>query len=230
MSPNAHGTRAGADSLLVVRGRGQARGTRAPTTGVGGTRWAAVLAVLVVALASCTTTVAGSGGPASDIPVPTIDSSVPPPVLTTVPEQSATSAPPATRAALAPDVVDDECLLDASAVGALAGAAVRPPRQRTDADGSSCVAESSGGTPVATVDVYEPRTGSPADFVRGGPQTGRRPLDGAGEAAVVVDTAPGSVLQVAGARYVVTIAVLDGTPSDDAWRTAARTALEALPT
>lgn len=145
-----------------------------------------------------------------------------------------TAAP---RPAVAADVLADECLLDALAFSALLDEPVLPPRQMqvTRADGSrptSCVAVSTAQPPepLASINVYGTRTGTPADFVRSAPPQGRRTLDGAGEAAALVDTAPGVTLQLAGARYVVTIAVIDGTPGDDTWRAAAAAALAALPT
>ncbi|MDN5751521.1 MAG: hypothetical protein L0H64_23985, partial [Pseudonocardia sp.] len=139
------------------------------------------------------------------------------------------------RGGLAADVLDDECLLDAIGFSSLLGQPVLPPEQvevpRGDGSSSSCVADSARGSPepLAAVNVYEPRSGTPAEFVRGGPPQGRRELLGVGGAAVLVDTAPGVTLQLAAPRHVVTIAVLDGAPSDDSWRAAAATALAGLP-
>jgi hypothetical protein len=180
-----------------------------------------MLAGGAVLLAGCTTAVPGTGVAAP--PTPAVDTGVAP--------------APATepRNALRADVVADECLLDAVAFTALLGEPVLPPEQQQveRADGevrSACYAASADdGTPLAMVNVYEPREGTPADFVRGAPPEGRRDLDGVGEAAVLVDTAPGLVLQLAGARHVVTVAVLDRAPGDDAWRAAATEALAALP-
>jgi hypothetical protein len=190
--------------------------------------WGHRVAGLLVAgllAAGCTSVVAGSGsptaGPATSTPSPTTD------LLTPAP----------TRSALAADVLADECLLDALGFSALLGRPVLPPEQgeveRADgSSSSSCVAESARGfpEPLAAVNVYEPRAGTPAEFVRAGPPEGRRELTGVGEAAVLVDTAPGVTLQLAAPRYVVTITVLDGAPPDDAWRAAAIAALAALPT
>jgi hypothetical protein len=176
--------------------------------------------LLVALLAGCTSTVPGSGRAAGPEPPP---------------GAAATGAPPAGRAALAADVLPDECLLDAVEFSALLGEAVLPPEQGevVRADGSrpsSCFANSAGPfpTPLAMVNVYEPREGTPAEFVRAAPAQGRRDLPGVGEAAVLIDTTPGVTLQLAAARYVVTIAVLDGSPDDAAWTTAATAALAAL--
>lgn len=152
-----------------------------------------------------------------------------------VPATPGSTAPAGPRSALAADVVDDECLLDALQFSALLGEPVLPPEQTavTRDDGSrptSCVATSTGGEPLASINVYTTRTGTPAEFVRAAPPQGRRDLTGTGGVASLVDTAPGTTLQLAGERYVVTIAVLDGTPSDDSWRAAAAAALAALPT
>lgn len=152
------------------------------------------------------------------------------------PSATATSSP-APRSGLVADVLPDECLLDALGFTGLLGVPVLPPEQqdvpRDDGSpSSSCFASSARGypEPLAAINVYEVRTGTPAEFVRSGPPEGRRELTGAGEAAVLVDTAPGVTLQLAGPRHVVTIAVLDGAPTDDAWRAAATAALAALPT
>jgi hypothetical protein len=188
-----------------------------------------LLAGGAVLLAGCTTAVPGTGvaaAPATTAPAPAPPAGAPP-----------EGGPPAggPRSALAADVVADECLLDALAFSALLGEPVLPPEQqrveREDGEvRSACYVGAAGdGTPLAMVNVYAPREGTPADFVRAAPPEGRRDLDGVGEAAVLVDTPPGQVLQLAGPRHVVTVAVLDGAPADDAWRTAAGAALAALP-
>lgn len=142
-----------------------------------------------------------------------------------------TAGRPGPRSGLDADPISDECLLDASELGALVGTAVRPPEESTVArpDGSvgrSCVA-SSGADPVAMVNVYRTRTGTPADYVRAGAQ--RHDLAGVGEAAAVFPTGAGPTLQVAAPAYLVTILVARGTPGDDAWRAAAAAALSRLP-
>ncbi|MBW0115424.1 hypothetical protein [Pseudonocardia abyssalis] len=189
----------------------------------GGRATAAMLLVAGCAAGGCSTAVPGTGRAA------------PPIAVTDAPSATAPGPSAGPRSALAADVVEDECLLDAIGFSTLLGEPVLPPQQTevTRADGSrpsSCVATSTGGAPLASINVYETRTGTPADFVRAAPPQGRRELTGAGEAASLVDTAPGLTLQLAGSRYVVTVAVLDGAPSDDAWRAAAAEALAALPT
>jgi hypothetical protein len=181
--------------------------------------------LLLLLVAGCTTVVPGSGQAAG--PVAVSGSPVAP--------GSATGPAPGPQSALAADVLPDECLLDALSFSALLGAPVLPPEQVevVRADGSStssCFANSARGAPepLAAVNVYEPRDGTPADFVGSAAPQGRRELAGVGEAASLVDTAPGVTLQLAATRYLVTIAVLDGTPSDDAWRAAATAALDAL--
>jgi hypothetical protein len=160
----------------------------------------------------------------------------------TVPGTAAAAAPDAgtgspgpagTRSELVADPVADECLLNASEFGALVGGPVQPPEQATVARGdgsagSSCVA-TSGRDPVAMINVYRVRTGAPADYVRAG-GGGRRVLAGAGQAAVLVDTAAGPTLQLASPTYLVTILVSGAVPGDDAWRAAAAAALARLPT
>jgi hypothetical protein len=138
---------------------------------------------------------------------------------------------PGSRSGLEADPIADECLLDAFQVGALVGFAVQPPAESTlkRPDGSvgrSCVA-GAGAEPVALVNVYRTRAGTPAEYVAAGPKG--RPLPGAGEAAAVFDTPAGPTLQVASRAYLVTILVARGTPSDDAWRAAALAALRRLP-
>lgn len=191
-------------------------------------RAAAALALAALAAtAACSTTVAGAGRAAD-----------PGPVAAEAPDPSAAppTGPAPERSALSSDVVDDECLLDALEFTALLDRSVLPPEpgELVRPDGTrvtSCVASSASAfpTPLAAINVYEPRTGTPADFVRAAPAAGRRDLPGAGEAAVLIDTAPGLTMQLAGARHVVTIAVLDGAPSDAAWTAAATAALAALP-
>lgn len=142
------------------------------------------------------------------------------------------AAPDGPHSALDADPVGDECLLDASEIGALVGTTATLPTESVvvRSDGSvsrSCVA-TAGHDPVAMINVYRVRVGTPADHVRaGGP--GRRVLSGAGEAAAVIETGTGPTLQVAGPTYLVTILVLRGRPGDDAWRSAAAAALARLP-
>jgi hypothetical protein len=85
-----------------------------------------------------------------------------------------------------------------------------------------------GREPVAMINVYGVLSGTPADYVRAGGTAGRRELPGVGEAAVVIDTQTGPTMQLASPRYLVTILVSGGTPSDEAWRAAAEAALSRL--
>jgi len=181
---------------------------------------AAVLAVAVLApaAAGCTTVVPGSAAAAPPAGV----------AGPTPPEE-----PPAPRSGLDADVLPDECLLNAAEFGDLVGVPVQPPEQGTveREDGSrsaSCVA-TAGSEPVAMINVYAVRSGTPSDYVRAGGSAGRRELAGVGEAAVVIDTATGPTLQLASARYLVTILVSGREPPDDAWRAAAEAALSRLP-
>ena len=130
----------------------------------------------------------------------------------------------------------DECLLTAEQFAALVGRPVREPVQRSvkrsdGTVGNACYAEAREGSPVplAAINVYTVRSGTPADFVRAAPPGGRRYLAGLGEAAAVVDTATGPTLQLASRRYLVTIVALENTPSDEAWRAAGEAALARLP-
>jgi hypothetical protein len=145
-----------------------------------------------------------------------------------VPSPAPTPAGP--RSTLVTDPVLDECLLNASELGALVGTVVRPPEQATvdrgdGSRGSSCVG-TAGSDPIAMINVYRVRTGTPADYVRA---AGRSLLAGVGEAAAVIDTAAGPTLQVASPTYLVTILVSGRAPGDDAWRAAATAALSRLP-
>lgn len=185
--------------------------------------------VAAVMAGGCATTVPGTGRPA---PGPVAETGTGTGTATLVPFVAA----PGPRPALAADVLADECLLDALGFSALLGVPVLPPEQadvrRDDGStGSSCVAVPVRGfpEPLASINVYAPRDATPAEFVRSAPAAGTTGLPGAGEAAVLVDTAPGVTLQLAGARYVVTVSVADGAPAEDAWRAAAAAALAALP-
>jgi hypothetical protein len=169
----------------------------------------------------CTTVVPGSATAAPPPGAPAPGTPGPP------------AAPSGPRSGLDADVLPDECLLDASEFGDLVGLAVQPPEQGTveRQDGSvsaGCVA-TVGSDPVAMINVYAVRAGTPADYVRAGGGAGRRELPELGEAAVVVDTATGPTLQLASPEYLVTILVSARAPSDEAWRAAAQAALSRLP-
>ena len=183
-----------------------------------------LLALLAVPAAGCTRAVTG------------VPSAAPPPAFpVTATAPVAPTVPPARAGPLVPDVLADECLLDAAQFAALLGRPVRAPEQsvvRRD-DGSrssSCyVAPAQGDpAPLAAVNVYRVRAGTPAQFVRTG-ASGGRPLTRAGEAAAVLDTVAGPTLQVASSRFVVTVVVQGRAPGDAAWRAAARAALARLP-
>jgi hypothetical protein len=192
-------------------------------------RVSAVLAVgaLPLAVTGCTTVVPGA--PAA-VPAPSVGG---PPLPGEPSPPAGPPGPPGPRSGLDADVLADECLLNAAEFGDLVGVPVQPPEQGTveRGDGSrsaSCVA-TADSQPVAMINVYGVRSGSPADYVRADDGAGRRELSGVGEAAVVIDTATGPTLQLAGPQYLVTILVSGPAPSDDAWRTAAQAALSRLP-
>ena len=132
-----------------------------------------------------------------------------------------------------PDVLTDECLLDAAPVRRAARAPGAVPEQavvRRD-DGSrssSCYVGPADG----------PRVRWPRSTSTGcGPGRPRsssvRPAGagctGVGEAAAVLDTAAGPALQVASPRFLVTVVVQGREPGDAAWRAAGRAALARLP-
>jgi hypothetical protein len=222
---HARGTPATEISTNALAGPGRPATVTAVRAGVG--RALAAVA-LGGALAACTQAVPGTPLAVGE-PVPTGQSSP-------APSSPAPTGPPAGRSGLTADVVVDECLLDAEQFGTLLGRPVLEPEQldtpRSDGStGSSCYVHSAEGypTPLAAVNVYLPRSGTPTEFVRNGPTGGRRDLAGLGEAAALYDTATGLTLQVASPRYVVTIAVLEGEPPEEEWRTAATAALAALP-
>jgi hypothetical protein len=145
-------------------------------------------------------------------------------------------APTTTARARAPtldaDVLADECLLDAGQFGALLHRPVRAEQAvvlRADGKRStSCYAGAADGPrePLAALNAYRVRAGTPAEVVRA---AGGRALPGLGEAAALVETAAGPTLQVASPRFLVTLLVLGRSPPDDAWRAAARAALARLP-
>ena len=164
----------------------------------------AVVAALVVGVAGCTTVVAGSAGAAGT----RIDG-------------------------LVADVLPDECLLTAAEFGELVDLPVEPPAQGTvdrgDGSRSAACVVTAGSEPVALVNVYGVRFGSPDDYVRAAGAAGRRELPGVGAGAAVIGTAAGPTLQLAGERYLVTVLVSGSVPSDEEWRAAADAALARLP-
>ncbi|WP_214404309.1 hypothetical protein [Pseudonocardia lacus] len=130
--------------------------------------------------------------------------------------------------ALVADPVADECVLSAPEAEAL----IRLPVERTamtsipgpdEVPAPGCVAFQ-GENQQVLMNVYEVRSGTPADAVRA--RDGLRAIDGVGEAAGVVMARTGPTLYVAGNRFLVTIAVAFREPSDDAWRAAGRAALD----
>ncbi len=126
----------------------------------------------------------------------------------------------------------DECLLDSAQLGALLDRPVRAAQsvvRRADGTRStSCHAGVVDGPPgpVAAINVYRVRSGTPAEFVRA---SGGRELAGAGGAATLLETVSGPTLQVAGPALLVTLVVQGRSPPDEAWRAAARAALARLP-
>jgi hypothetical protein len=179
--------------------------------------------------AGCTSVVTGDAAPAP----PTVPAGTAPREPSGPPSLPPPGAPLGPRAGLDADALADECLLNASEFGALVGGPVRPPEQGTVERGdgtrsSSCVA-TAGNEPVAMINVYTVRAGTPADYVRAGGSAGRRELPGVGDAAVLIDTQTGPTLQLASPRYLMTILVSGRTPPDEAWRAAALAALDRLP-
>jgi hypothetical protein len=131
------------------------------------------------------------------------------------------------------DVLADECLLTTAELSELVDVPVERPEQGTvdRADGSrsaGCMV-TAGTEPVALLNVYAVRSGTPADYVRASRAAGRRELAGVDGGAAVIGTAAGPTLQLAGERYLVTILVSGHTPSDEEWRAAAEAALSRLP-
>lgn len=186
-----------------------------------------LLLALLAVTAGCTRPVAGVPSVAAPHAFPVTAQA---PATATAP----LTGPPA-PSLLEPDVLPDECLLDAARFAALLGRRVRAPAQSVVRRGdgsrsSSCYVAAAGGdpAPLAAINVYRVRSGTPAQFVRRG-AAGGRTLSGVGEAAVVLDTVAGPTLQVASPRFVVTVAVQGREPADAAWRAAARAALARLP-
>ncbi|MBP2367346.1 hypothetical protein [Pseudonocardia parietis] len=148
--------------------------------------------------------------------------------------EPAPPAPPPTRAPapLTADVVADECLLDADTLAGLldatpAVAAANAGTERPDGSRSrACFAV--GGSSTVSVNVYTTNRVTPDRYVRDA--AGARAVTGTGEGttAALLDTVAGPTLQLGTARHLVTIAVAGRAPSDEQWRTAARTAVAAL--
>jgi hypothetical protein len=155
------------------------------------------------------------------------------PAAPAAPANPGRAAPAAQPALLTSDVLDDECLLDASGFAALLGGPVGKPAEAAviRPDGSttrSCYAASRAGDPAGTaaVNVYRVNQGTPAAFVRA--TAGGRPMPGVGEAAVLLETVGGTTLQVATARYLITVNVVDAAPSTERWAAAGRAVAAAV--
>jgi hypothetical protein len=196
---------------------------------------ALLLALLAAAAGGCTRAVAGTPVAAPQDALPLTATVTPGPPAAGPPGGTARDPTPTTPVALQPDVLADECLLDAGQLAALLGRPVRAPAQSVIRwhDGSrrtGCYVAAAGGgaAPVAAINVYRVRTGTPAQFVATRAAGGRR-LTGIGEGATVLDTVAGPTLQVASGRFVVTVVVRGRDPGDAAWRAAARHALARLP-
>jgi hypothetical protein len=196
-----------------------------------------LVAVLVPVGAGCSRTVEGTARAAPVAAGAPAPGQTAPPAAAATGSAVAVSAPTRRTAAveLQSDVLPDECLLDAEELRALLGRAVRAPEQtvvdRDDGSrSSSCYANAAEGypTPLAAINVYRVRSGTPAEFVRAAAPAGRA-LGGVGEAAALLDTAAGPTLQVAGRAHLVTVVVLGRGPDDDAWRAAGTAALARLP-
>jgi hypothetical protein len=131
------------------------------------------------------------------------------------------------------DVLADECLLTAAELSELVDVPVERAEQdkvdRGDGSRSAGCMVTAGTQPVALLNVYAVRSGTPADYVRAGGAAGRRELAGVADGAAVIGTAAGPTLQLAGERYLVTILVSGRAPSDEEWRAAAEAALSRLP-
>jgi hypothetical protein len=182
----------------------------------------AVLGLLMV-MSACSRAVAG------------VPSAAPGP--TSFPSAATGTGTPTTTAqarapALDTDVLADECLLDAAQLGALLDRPVQAENaavRRADGTRStSCYAGATDGPrePLAAINVYRVRAGTPAEAVRA---AGGRALPGLGKAAALLETAAGPTLQVASQHFLVTLLVQGSSPPDDAWRVAARAALGRLP-
>ncbi|GAA4979916.1 hypothetical protein GCM10025792_26940 [Pseudonocardia tropica] len=146
---------------------------------------------------------------------------------------TARPAAPAAPAPLTSDVVADECLLDRAALtGLLGGPPVAPATNAvvTRTDGTrtrACFALADGVT--VSVNVYTTNRGTPAGYVAGARHGSTVTGLPAGTSATVLDTVAGPTLQLATARYLVTVAVAGRTPSRDRWRAAAVAAVAAAP-
>ena len=194
--------------------------------------WLLVVALGLLVVPGCSRAVPGSP---SAVPAGDVVGRPSPPSVPSLPGATVGAAPSTPRArapALVSDVLADECLLDGAQFRALLGRPVRAGQsvvRRTDGTQStSCYATAvdDPGTPVAAINVYRVRSGTPAEFV--GAARGR-PLVGTGEAAVLLETAAGPTLQVAGPAFLVTLVVQGRSPPDESWRAAARSALARLP-
>lgn len=198
---------------------------------MGGARLVGTLAAALLVAGCAAETVAGTAGPViEEQRAGSSDSG-----QSSQPAEQSQPSPAAADGPLVDGVVADECLLTAAEVTALVGQPAQPPAQ-TDAprtDGlrvPSCVTSTARGVTILAVNVYGITGATPAEHVRAAaPNAGRRELTGVGEAAAVVRTGTGTVLQAARGPFLVTINVLRGAPSDGAWRTTGNAALARLP-
>ncbi len=197
---------------------------------VGRTSLVGTLAAALLMAGCAAETVAGTAGPVIEEQRVGSDHG-----QSAEPTEQSRPRPAAPDGPLVDDVVADECLLTAAEVTDLLGRSVQPPAQ-TDtprADGlrvPSCVTSTVDGATILAVNVYGTAATTPAEHIRAvPPNAGRRELISVGEAAAVVRTGTGTVLQAARGPFLVTINVLRGTPSDGAWRTAGTAALTRLP-
>lgn len=177
----------------------------------------------------------GAGAARTVPPVPVGDgaSRVPDGRARPAPGAARATARPAAPAPLTSDVVADECLLDHAALtGLLGGPPVAPATNAvvTRTDGTrprACFALADGVT--VSVNVYTTNRGTPAGYVAGARHGSTVTGLPAGTSATVLDTVAGPTLQLATARYLVTVAVAGRTPSRDQWRAAAVAAVAAAP-
>jgi hypothetical protein len=191
-----------------------------------------VLIGLLIVISACSRAVPGTPSPGGAALPPSAESPAGGTAVGSAVISGSASPTRAPAPTLESDVLADECLLDATQLGALLGRPVRVEQsvvRRDDGTRStSCYAAAAGGkpAPLAAVNVYRVRSGTPAEFVRA---AGGRALSGAGQAATLLETAAGPTLQVAGPAFLVTLVVQGRSPPDDAWRAAAQGALARLP-
>lgn len=195
-----------------------------------------VMITLVLGALGCTRWEGGQAVPGEAAGPLSTRPSVPPRSLPSLTPSSGVTNPPATSAALVPNVVEDECLLDGAGFSALAGLATGPGQNTVlgsgDQDrGRSCFYFTEGARdPVGRIDVLGTDGTPPGEVVARVMGRGNHAIFRVGQGAVVLDEvgAPGAEMYTATDRYLIQIHLDQVKPTDDRWAAAGRAAITRL--